>query len=139
MQVRADPADRITEMFQGHEELVAALTAEVEILERLGSGYSQLALLTEAAEYRCLPRAIDEITAVESELGTAELARALVCISLAEGSAEITAEDLLARTRGHQKEEINGLVTEMRRLYLEVTERRSIAVEATERRLAELA
>lgn len=126
-------------MFDDHADLAAALAAEVEILARLNRRYSELALLTSAGEYRCLPKAIDEITAVESELGTAELARALVCSSLTAGPAEITWEDLLAHTRGQQEIQIRALIDELRRLYMEVTERRSIAMEATERRLAELA
>ncbi|MDH3518435.1 MAG: hypothetical protein OEM66_05880 [Acidimicrobiia bacterium] len=122
-------------MFDSQDELIAALREEHRILVQLERSYSELVLLTEASEYRCLPKAIDDIAAVEAALGAAELMRAAACQQ--EGVGEATSDGLLAASPDEPL--VGPLVTEMRRLYLDVSSHRDLAMRATDARLGDLA
>lgn len=75
--------------------LLTILQEERQTLRALQDRYTRLGLLLAAGEHRFVARSIDEISAIEDDLGTLELARGAICDTLLP-SPEGSMEDAIA-------------------------------------------
>jgi hypothetical protein len=100
-----------------HETLVSVLAYERRLLEQLLFRHAELSLLIGAGEHRFVARAMDEVAAVEDELGATELIRAAVVDSLVPNAIEPNIDDVVRTSPQAWAPALEGLAMDLRRLH----------------------
>jgi hypothetical protein len=114
-----------------YEDLIGVLTNQCRLLERLLFRHAEVAMLIAAGEHRFVSRAIDEALEIESDLGAADLARAMTVAALDRGE---TVSEIAAHAPEDLQKRLLRLADDMARMLDEVnTYRRQAAAWAGER------
>jgi hypothetical protein len=103
-----------------YRDLVAAMSNERRLLDRLLFRHAEISMLIAAGEHRFIGRAIDEALEVEDELGAAELVRAMTTAELESMSGELSIADLVAEAPADIALQLGRLADDMNRLLVEV-------------------
>jgi hypothetical protein len=110
-----------------YEDLIATLVNQRRLLEQLLFRHAQAAMLIAAGEHRFVARAIDEVMAIEADLGTADLARAVCVEALGVGDASLS--ELTATAPDAVAGRLAKLESDLSRLLAEVTAYREQAAQ----------
>jgi hypothetical protein len=121
----------------GVESLTRVLEYERRLLEQLLYRHAETAMLLGAGQARFVPRALDELESVASELGSTEVIREAIVASLVntdEAIDDLTLEVLVDRLEDGRRSRIAALLTDLRTLWAEVETVRSVGRDAAENR-----
>ena len=102
--------------------LVGVLRQEYAALAWLAFKVSQAELLTDAHEARFLPMIIDEVDEIAEELGTIEIARAMIVDELCEALGDRDDARTLSELISAAPDDIAPVLSELREQLLELTE-----------------
>ena len=102
--------------------LVGVLRQEYQALAWLAFKVSQTELLTDASEARFLPMIVDEVDEVAEELGTIEIARAMIVDELCESLGYPDDAKTLSELIEEAPPDIAPTLTELRDQLLELTQ-----------------
>jgi hypothetical protein len=126
----------------GVDSLTRVLEYERRLLEQLLYRHAEAAMLLGAGQARFVPRALDELESVASELGSTEIIREaiLAClVNTGEAIEDLTLEVLVDRLEGGRKNHIATLLADLRTLWAEVETVRSLGRDSAANRAQRVA